>query len=392
MARALSKLLGSFEESATLALSAKAKKLSAEGRSIINFGVGEPDFVTDSALMSAALEAAQKGETKYTSVYGKPSLRSAIAHRIQKDYGVSYQSDEVIVSSGGKQAIYHFLQSVIEPQDEVLILSPYWVSFPEMVKLVGGSPVIIRPRPGHEKVLAEDVQKAITPKTKVMILNSPSNPSGQIYSSTEVASFLKVLKPHPQIWLMSDDTYYTLNYSVEPWTSAVKLDPDFKERTCIIGSASKTYAMTGWRLGWALGPKNLIDGMCKVQSQVTSSACSLSQAAAEAALTTHHDRISTDLRQKFAARRQVILGALQKIKGLTWIPPEGAFYVFANVSSFMPKGRSVTAFAGDLLEKFGVCAIPGEAFGDERFIRLSYALDESQILEGIARIETALKS
>lgn len=379
-----SSLLSQFEESATLALSGRAKKLAAEGRSIVNFGVGEPDFVTDGAIIDKAFEAARSGQTKYTLVQGNLSLRKAIASRVTSDYGVPYAPDEVIVSAGGKQTIFHFLQAIIEPKDEVLIFSPYWVSFPEMVKMVGGKPVIVR------SSRSEDVSKAITSRTKAMILNSPSNPSGQVFTRTEIEGFLKAIEPHP-IWLMSDDTYYTLVYSNEPWVSPLSVRPEFKDRTLIVGSSSKSYAMTGWRVGWGLGPKPLIDAMTKLQSQVTSNACSVSQAAVEEAVASRHTALTTELREKFRARRAVMLEALGKIPGMTWMPPDGAFYVFIRVQPLL-KGESATAFASRLLETHGVCAIPGEAFGEPEYLRLSYALSEAQIVEGVSRLEKALRS
>jgi len=382
----VSSLVSSFEESATLALAAKAKKLLSEGKPIINFGVGEPDFVTDQRLIDRGALAASKGATKYTPVSGNPSLRKAIAERISSDYGVSYSAEQVIVSAGGKQAIYHFLQSVLEPGDEVIIFSPYWVSFPEMVKLVGGKPVILKSSADPVGALT----KAITSKTKALILNSPSNPSGQMWKKAELEGFLKAIESRP-IWLMSDDTYYTLTYQDEPWVSPLFLRPDFRDRTCVIGSSSKTYAMTGWRLGWALGPETLIQAMTKLQSQVTSSACSLAQAAVELAVGELHQEISSQLREKFRKRRDRMIAGLSKIKGLKWLEPAGAFYIFVDFSGAVPQGMTVTQFANELLEKVHICAIPGEAFGEPSFLRFSYALSEAEIDEGLGRLERTLK-
>lgn len=389
-----SSLVNRFEESATLALSGRAKKMAAEGRSIVNFGVGEPDFVTDETIIQRGLDAARAGQTKYTMVQGNLSLRKAIVSRIEEDYGVSYQPDDVLVSAGGKQTIFHFLQAILEPQDEVIILSPYWVSFPEMVKMVGGKPVIVGPALSENpdaRVTAAQIAKAITPRTKALILNSPSNPSGQVFTSKEVESFLDVIAPHP-IWLLSDDTYYTLTYGNEPWRSAVSLRPSFKERTLIVGSTSKSYAMTGWRLGWGLGPKPLISAMTKLQSQITSNASSVSQAAAEEALGPSHKRVAGALKERFQARRTLILESLARIPGLTWMQPDGAFYVFVRIAPLLKPGKTTTAFAAELLDIHGVCAIPGEAFGEPDYLRLSYALSEAQIADGIQRIEKALKS
>ncbi|MDB5037278.1 MAG: Aminotransferase [Bacteriovoracaceae bacterium] len=380
-------MVSSFEESATLLLSGKAKKLSQQGRSIINFGVGEPDFNTPEAIIEKAYSAAKEGQTKYTAVAGIPSLRKAVADRLKADYQVDFNSaDEVLISSGGKQAIYHFLQAILEPGDEVLIPAPYWVSFPEMVKLVGGKPVIVASK--GERMTAEDIRPLITKKTRLLILNSPSNPSGMVYTKEELASYLKVIESHP-IWLMSDDTYYKLVYSPSEWSSVLKIRPDFRSRTCIIGSSSKTYAMTGWRLGWAVAPKPIIDAMIKLQSQVTSSACSLSQVAAEAALTTFHAS-SDEFHQRFSKRRDFIYEKALKIKGLKPIKPEGAFYLFVNFSEAL-KGRPVAEYAEELLEKHGVCVIPGVAFGAPDYARLSYALSEADIEEGLKRIQKSLE-
>lgn len=382
----ISSLVNAFEESATLALSGKAKKMAAEGRSVINFGVGEPDFNTPEGVIEAAFKGARAGKTKYTPVGGVPSLRRAVCERMSEDYGVKFDSpDEVVISSGGKQAIYHFLQAVINPGDEVIIISPYWVSFPEMVKMVGGRPVIVHPK--GDRLDPKELEAQIGSKTRVLILNSPSNPTGQVYDSDELRSFLKVITPHP-IWLLSDDTYYTLVYEPATWTSALRLLPDFRSRTCLIGSCSKTYAMTGWRLGWALAPKPLADAMIKLQGQVTSSASQISQVAAEAALKDFHGE-AEGLRVKFQKRRDLIWALVQKIPGLKAIRPEGAFYLFVDFRGVL-KGRSSVSFASELLEKEGVCMIPGDAFGAPGFGRLSYALSEAEIEEGLKRLQRAL--
>ena len=380
-----SSLVLSFEESATLALSAKAKKLAAGGKSIINFGVGEPDFNTPKPFIEAAFKAAEKGETKYTAVQGTPRLRQTIAEKISKDYGVTYSADEVLVSSGGKQAIFHFLQATVEPGDEVIILSPYWVSFPEMVKLVGGKPVIVSPK--SQRITAEEIESKISSKTKAIILNSPSNPSGLVFTPEEVASYSKILL-NKNLWILCDDTYYKLIYSPTRWISPLHLHPELKEKICLIGSASKSYAMTGWRLGWALAPQPLIAAMTKLQSQVTSNPSSLSQAAAEEALKIG-DSFVEDFRKIFEKRRNFVISELQKIAGLRWMEPAGAFYIFIDFSQFTPR---VSDFCEKLLDQDGVCLIPGEAFGAPQYARLSYALSEADIKEGVRRIEGGLKA
>ena len=388
MSFAISSLVSRFEESKTLALAARAKQLSAEGRSIVNFGLGEPDFNTPDVVLEAAAAAMKRGETKYTAVGGKPSLKKTIAARLSEDYEHVFSPDSIVVSAGGKQAIFHFLQAVLEPGDEVIIPAPYWVSFPEMVKMVGGIPKIAR-RTG-ERFVAEDIEREISPRTRLLILNSPSNPSGEVYSEDELQSFLSVIRPHP-IWLMSDDTYYSLIYSGQPFRSVLRIAPDFQDRSCIIGSTSKSYAMTGWRLGWASVPNRIASAMVKLQSQITSNPCSIAQAAAEVALSTPHHRVITQgFRDRFMKRRDHAMAQLRAIQGLSMPAPDGAFYLFLKVAPLL-KAETATSFAHDLLEKWGVCVIPGEAFGAPDYLRLSYALSESEISEGVSRIERALK-
>ncbi len=384
-----SSLVRSFEESQTLLLSARAKKLAAEGRSIINFGGGELDFNTPSEIIDRAYEAAKKGQTKYTAVSGLPSLRKAIARRISEDYGVGAHEEEILASCGGKQAIYHFLQAVVEPGDEVIILAPYWVSFPEMVKMVGGKPIIVRAK--GERITPEEVAAVVSDRTKVLILNSPSNPSGTVLTEDEIKGFMESIASKAA-WILSDDTYYRLVYAPARFISPLQIDSDWRKRVCVIGSSSKSYAMTGWRLGWAFGPKELILAMTKLQSQVTSSPASPSQAAAEAALL-EFDGVAEDFRTRLIKRRDLMVKALKDIPKVSYLKPDGAFYVFANISGHFAGGSagpSVTSFCSQLLEEHGVCVIPGVAFGDERFIRLSYSLSEEHISEGIRRIRHAL--
>jgi aspartate aminotransferase len=381
------KLVSSFEESATLALAARAKKLAASGRSIINFGVGEPDFNTPKSFIDAAFKAAESGQTKYTPVPGLPNVREAIAERSSKDYGLKFSADEVIVSSGGKQAIYHFLQAVVEHGDEVIILAPYWVSFPEMVKMVGGKPVIVTAK--GDRITAEEIADKISRKTKAIILNSPSNPSGLVFTKEEIQSYLKVFENKP-FWILADDTYYKLVFSPAEWVSHLHLKPELKDRTCIIGSSSKSYAMTGWRLGWALAPKPLISAMTKLQSQVTSNPSSLSQAAVVEALKNGEGFVE-DFRATFQKRRDLVIAEAKRIPGMKWVKPDGAFYLFMDFSGPLVK-PDATAFCENLLENHGVCLIPGVAFGAPAFARLSYALSDADIKEGIRRIEGALKA
>ncbi len=375
-------LVSSFEESATLALGAKAKKMKSEGRSIINFGVGEPDFNTPDDVIDAAFSAAKKGATKYTAVGGSPHVRKAIAQRLEFDYGVPFSPDELILSSGGKQAIYHFLQATLSPGDEVLIFSPYWVSFPEMVKMVGGRPVIVATKEGRLDTAA--VEHAISPRTRLCILNNPSNPSGVYWTREELSALLTILKPHP-IGLMSDDTYYGLLFDGCSWHSALAIDSSFRSRTCVIGSTSKSYAMTGWRLGWAAAPKPVTEAMVKLQSQVTSNPSSLAQEAALYAVSQGHGAAAL-FAQRFEKRRNLMLNALKEGDAKwTWMDPNGAFYVFLKLGPLVKE--PVASFCAKALENAGLCMIPGEAFGMPDFVRLSYALSDDDIVEGIRRLK-----
>jgi aspartate aminotransferase len=374
-----------FAESATLELAAKAKALAASGKPVINFSVGEPDFNTPSPIIEAAHAAALRGETKYTAVGGTPQAKAAVAKRLSEDYGVSFDPQEVVLSTGGKQSIFHFLQATLEPGDEVIIPSPYWTSFPEMVKMVGGTPVIVAGENG--RLRAETLKKAITPRTRMLIFNSPSNPHGLVYSKEEIESFLAVIEPHP-IWLLSDDTYYSLVYEGE-FHSALRLRPGFRNRTAVVGSLSKSYAMTGWRLGWVVAPRPMAQAITKIQGQVTSGPNSLSQAATVEALGASH-ATAGEFRNRFLERRDFLLAQLrEKLPQLSYMPPQGAFYCFLKMSDLL-RGGSVTTFCEKLLQEQFVCLVPGEAFGEPEYARLSYALSEKSIAEGLDRIQKCL--
>lgn len=382
----LSPLVYSFAESATLALATRAKKMILEGKSVINFSVGEPDFNTPKEIIEKAYEAALVGETKYTAVAGVPGFRKALVERIKLDYGVQFEPEEAMASNGGKQSIFHFFQAILRPQDEVLIFSPYWTSFPEMVKLAGGKPRILSSREGRPDF--DKLKEALNVNTRAFILNSPSNPSGIVWTEAEIEELVRILNPHP-IWILSDDTYYQLVYSPQKFCSILQLAPEFRERTCIVGSASKSYAMTGWRLGWALGPKHLIQAMTKIQGQVTSSPSSLSQAAVAYALQESQQQASS-FRRVFDQRRNLVKSLLES-KKIEFLEPQGAFYYFIKLAGRVSP-ESVTGFCERLLEEHGVCIVPGEAFGEPDYARLSYAVSENEIQEGIRRLFEALKA
>lgn len=373
--------VSSFAESATLALGARAKQMARDGKEVINFSLGEPDFNTPVSVIEAALQKARDGATKYTPVGGELTLRRAICDRMKADYGLSYEEKEVLVSNGGKQSIFHFLQAVINPGDEVLICKPYWTSFPEMVKLVEGKPVFIEHKKGRPDF--EDLKSKISARSKAFILNSPSNPSGVVWRKEELEALKDILEPHA-IWLLSDDTYDKLVYAPAQFFSFIQLFPSFRDRSCIVGSTSKSYAMTGWRLGWALGPQSLIGAMTKIQGQVTSGASSVSQAAAVVALK-GSDAIVSDFLKLFASRRRKLLELLDAA-GISYMQPEGAFYCFLSLKPHLPASQSVADFCEKLLVEKGVCLVPGEAFGEPDYARLSYALSENEIEEGLRRL------
>lgn len=380
-----SKLVDSFAESKTLALGSKAKKMKAEGRPVINFAAGEPDFSTKPSIVEAAHQAAQAGQTKYTAVPGTAQAREAVARRLSEDYDSSFSAGEVCLSTGGKQAIFHFLQAVLEPGDEVLIPVPYWTSFPEMVKIVGAKPVLVRPE--GERLTGEDLKRAITDKTRLLIYNSPSNPAGTVFSAEEQEGFWRAIEDKP-IWVMSDDTYYALVYEPSEFVSVLKQRPDFKERTCIIGSSSKSYAMTGWRLGWAVGPEAVIKAMVKLQGQVTSGPNSMAQAGLVEALGPSHG-CAEEFRSIFKKRRDLLVELLSKLPKLALREPQGAFYCFVKLSEAIGD-KSVSEFCEQVLESHELCLVPGEAFGEPDYARMSYALSEDEIREGVGRLEKAL--
>lgn len=368
-----------------MGLAAKAKSLQAAGRSIINFSVGEPDFNTPSEVISAAMKAAERGETKYTAVSGTMAARQAVANRLSEDYQCPFEASEVMLSTGGKQAIFHVMQAILEPGDEVLLPSPYWTSFPEMLKMLGAKPVILPHREG--RLEASDLAAAISSRTRMFIFNNPANPHGVVYHPKEIESFLDVIEEHP-IWLLSDDTYYQLTYE-QDFVSAISLRPSFKPRTAVIGSLSKSYAMTGWRLGWAILPPEIHRAAVKIQGQVTSGPNSISQAAAIEALGPSN-HWAKDFRESFRARLQFLKQELKReLPELEYMPPQGAFYCFLKLGGVLKK-ESVAEFCARALEEWGVCLVPGEAFGAEAFARLSYALSEEEIAEGIKRLRQAL--
>ncbi|MSP38816.1 MAG: pyridoxal phosphate-dependent aminotransferase [Deltaproteobacteria bacterium] len=384
-----------IKPSVTLAIAAKAGKLRAEGVDVVNFSAGEPDFDTPEHIKAAAVEALRKGMTKYTDVKGIEPLRAAISDKYQKEYGLSYRKEDVIVSCGAKHSLYNLLQAVVNPGDEVLIPAPYWVSYADMALLAGGAPKLI---PTTEatgfRIKAEQLQAALTPKTRVFILNSPCNPTGATYSRDELLAIGAVLEKHDCL-IFADDIYEKIIYDGFEVHNLVALCPALRERTLIINGVSKTYAMTGWRIGYAIGPSDVIAAAAKIQSQSTSNPTSIAQAAALEAIRGPQDEVAMMVRE-FQKRRNVIVDKLNAIPGIRCLKPEGAFYVFPNIAGLLGKtanGKKLGSpcdVADYLLDEAKVAGVPGEDFGSREHIRFSYATSLEDIEKGCARIRDAV--
>jgi aspartate aminotransferase len=391
--------LNRISPSQTIAISSKARALKAAGRDIISLGAGEPDFDTPDHIKQAAIAAIQAGETKYTDVAGTPALRRAVAAKFRRDSGIDYQPEEVIVSTGGKQVIYNAMVATVNPGDEVIIPSPCWVSYPDIVALAEGTPVIVPCGQNNGfKLRAEDLEAAITPRTKWFLLNSPNNPTGAAYSAEELRPICDVLLRHPNIWVFTDDIYEKLTYDGFQPATIVQVEPRLRDRTVTMNGCSKAYAMTGWRIGFAGAPVALIKAMDKLQSQSTSNPSSVSQAAAVAALEGPQDGVAA-MAEVYRGRRDLVVDALNAIPGLSCARPEGAFYVFPGlhgcIGKTSPAGARITddeAFVTALLEETGVAAVHGAAFMYPGHFRISYATDTDSLREACARIATFCRS
>ena len=380
--------------SATLAVTQKARDLKAKGIDVISLGAGEPDFDTPDHIKAAAIDAIRRGETKYTAVDGIPELKDAIVKKFRRDNGLDYTAAQIHVSTGGKPVIYNALLATLNPGDEVVIPAPYWVSYPEMVNLVGGTPVPVRA--GIEsrfKITPEQLEAAITPKTRWLILNSPSNPTGMGYTADELKALAAVLLKHPQVWIMTDDMYEHIVYEGYKFATIAQVEPKLYDRTLTMNGVSKAYSMTGWRIGYAGGPQPLIKEMAKVASQTTSNPCSISQWASVEALNGDHGFLEAR-NAAFLRRRDLVLEAIDASDGLVAPTPEGAFYVFADCSGAIgkkaPDGTVIendTDFCSALLEAEAVAVVPGIAFGLEPGFRISYATDDASLVEAGKRIQ-----
>jgi aspartate aminotransferase len=392
----LSERSKAIKPAVTLALAAKAQVMRAEGIDLVNFTAGEPDFDTPQRIKDAAVQALKKGMTKYTDIRGIIPLRQAIAEKYKREYDFDYHRDQVLVSCGGKHALYNLLQALLNPGDEVVIPSPYWVSYSDMTLLAGGVPRIVPTKEEDGfRLTPEQLAAALTPKTRIFILNSPSNPTGAAYHREELEALSRVLERHDCL-VISDDIYEKIVYDHFHFDSIAALNPKLRERTLITNSVSKTYAMTGWRIGYALGPQEIIAAAGNIQSQSTSNATSIAQAGALEALQGAQDEVEVMARE-FQKRRDLIVERMNRIPGFRCFNPQGAFYVFPNVSSLFGKtfkGKKLGS-AADVVEYFleeaRVLAVPGEDFGSSENIRFSYATSLEEIEKGCERIAAAVK-
>lgn len=387
--------LARVKPSATLAVTARARELKREGRDVIGLGAGEPDFDTPDNIKAAAIEAIKRGETKYTDADGMPELKAAIVAKFARENGLTYETNQIHVASGGKPVIFNAFVATLNPGDEVIVPAPYWVSYPDMVLLAGGEPVtVIGEEADGFKLRPEVLDAAITPRTKWLILNSPSNPTGAAYTRAELEALAVVLRKHPQVWILTDDMYEHLVYGDFEYVTIAQVAPDLYDRTLTCNGVSKAYAMTGWRIGYAGGPKPLIDLMRKVASQTTSNPSSISQWAAVEALNGPQDFLA-ERSAAFEKRRDLVVSMLNQAEGIRCPKPEGAFYVYPSIEGVIgkttPSGVVITddeVFTAELLNQEGVAVVQGAAFGLSPYFRISYATSEAVLEEGCRRIQT----
>ncbi len=393
----LSGRLGRIKPSATLAINAKANELKRNGVKIINFGVGEPDFDTPQNICEAGLESIRKGRTRYTAVGGINELKDAVCATIKADYGLAFGRENVLVSCGGKHALYNLFMTLLDPGDEVIVPAPYWVSYPDMVNLADAKPVVI---PVSEKdgflLGPEALEKAITPKTRLLILNSPSNPTGKYYGEKQLKALAEVLLRHENVLVVSDDIYYRILFGGRKWVSLAMVEEKLRERIFIVNGVSKSYCMTGWRIGYLVGEKSVIKAATDFQSQVTSNAASISQWASVEALA-GDQKPALEMAKIFESRCARVMEIIAAMPGVTCAAPDGAFYVFPNFSAYYGKKFGERTISGSvdladfLMEQAHVAVVPGEAFGEDKCIRFSYALSEEEIEQGFEAVKKAIE-
>jgi aspartate aminotransferase len=384
----LAQRVGRIKPSPTLVVTAKAAELKAQGKDVLSLGAGEPDFDTPQHIKDAAHEAIKKGFTKYTAVGGIPSLKQAIVDKMKRDNALDYKLNQIVVSTGGKQACYNLCQAFLNATDEVIIPAPYWVSYPDMVLLADATPVIIYTSAETRfKITPQQLEAAITPRTRMIWLNSPSNPSGMAYTRAELTALGEVLRRHPQIVIASDDMYEKILWSGEPFCNIINACPDLYDRSVIIHAVSKTYSMTGWRIGWACGPAKLITAMADIQSQSTSNPNSIAQVAAEAALTGDQTCV-IEMVKAFKARHDALVADLNTVPGIKCLAGDGTFYVFPNVEGLIKKlgVKDDLELSDLLLQKALVALVPGSAFGAPGHVRLSFATSDKVLKGSVERI------
>lgn len=386
----LSTRVQSIKPSPTLAVTNRAAELRAAGQDIIGLGAGEPDFDTPQHIKDAATDAIKNGFTKYTAVDGTPSLKNAIINKFKNDNNLDYQANQILVSCGGKQSFFNLSLALLNPGDEVVIPAPYWVSYPDMVKIAEGVPVIIETNAqARFKITPEQLDNAITNKTKLVVLNSPSNPSGMAYSKAEFIALGEVLRKYPDVLIATDDMYEHILWTEESFNNILTVNPDLYDRTIVLNGVSKAYSMTGWRIGYAAGPQTLIGAMKKIQSQSTSNPTSIAQVAAQAALEGQQECVQ-DMVKVFKQRHDYMVKALNEIDGVECLAGDGTFYVFPDFSGMQKKlnCETDTDLAEKLLEA-GVALVPGSAFGTPRHMRISFATSDDNLQKAIKRLKTA---
>jgi aspartate aminotransferase len=392
MKHVLADKLAQVKPSPTMQMTARANKMRAEGRDVIGLSAGEPDFATPAHVKEAAIVAINNNHTGYTAVDGIPALKDAIIAKLKRDNQLDYTAKQVLVSCGAKHSIYNAYQALLNPGDEVIIPAPYWVSYPDMALLAGAKPVIIAADAKQNfKITAEQLEAAITDKTKLLILNSPSNPTGMVYTHAELQALAEVLLRHPHVYIISDDIYEAITWTDEPYANILMQNPELYDRTIVVNGVSKAYAMTGWRIGYAAGPEAIIAGMKTIQSQSTSNPTSISQHAALDVLNGSQECI-TEMVTAYQRRQKIALDLLNSMPGVTCSATDGAFYLFPDVSAAMQKLAVATdvEFAELILEQAEVAVVPGSAFGLAGHIRISYATSDELLKEALLRITNVL--
>lgn len=389
----ISNRVDQIKPSATIAVSMKAMELKAQGKDIVSLGFGEPDFDTPQHIREAAIAAIHDGKTRYTPVDGTPELKQAIVNKFRRDNNLNFEPAQVLVSNGAKQSLFNLLVAVLNRGDEVIVPAPYWVSYPDMVKLADAEPVILSAKPEHNyKITARELKNTLNENTRLIILNSPSNPTGKVYTEREYRALGDVLIEHPKVFIACDDIYEHIYWGNSDYRTFLNACPEFAERTVVINGVSKAYAMTGWRIGYVAGPEDLVRAMRKVQGQSTSCACSVSQAASVAALNGPQDCLA-EMRVEYESRYEFIRSALNEIPGVECPDCDGAFYAFPSFRGFLNRRKEIkddVELSSWLLDRAGVATVPGSAFGAPGHLRLSYAASMDYLEDAISRIQKAI--